>query len=269
MLATDFEYDGINLSDFGFTTCLFGDSGEEDISIGSVITFNTVQRHFGKEYGLTSTEYGETISTSFGICRDPDVYDDMRIAEDEKHSLVRWLNRREFLPLKFIYTDEDNLDIYYNASFNIDKYLVDDILYGFTLTMVTDKPFGYGEEISQTIEVTDTASTYTITDESYEIGHTYPDMQITCNADGDLYIINETESCEMLIQNCTAGEVITITGDTHIISSSVSGHALYTDFNWDFFKIGNTYDNRENEITVSLLCTIVLTYRPIIKDSPN
>lgn len=58
MYATDFEYAGQFLSDFGFIVCNFdGDKGWESISAGSEITFNKVSKNQGKVHSLTDTRY--------------------------------------------------------------------------------------------------------------------------------------------------------------------------------------------------------------------
>ena len=72
----------------------------------------------------------------------------------------------------------------------------------------------------------------------------------------------------MTIANCLADEVITIDGNTHSITTTKSSHDVYNDFNYDYFKIGNTINNRSNKISVSLPCKIELRYSPIIKNSP-
>lgn len=73
----------------------------------------------------------------------------------------------------------------------------------------------------------------------------------------------------MVIKNVSVGEVITIDGPTHIITSSLDSHKLYDDFNFEFFRIGNTINNRNNRISASLPCKLEFTYSPIIKDSPD
>ena len=273
MLATDFEYDGVKLSDFGFTLCEFdSSSGMEEVSVGSVITFNTVSRHSGKIYGLPSTRYDETIEVTFSACKSPCDYSAIEVTSEELHDITRWLNRREFLKMQFLYDDDDmtgRQNVYYNASFNIAKVSLNGVIYGFTATMITNSPFGYGDEITETISVTSTSSSFTIEDQSGEIGVIYPTIKIVCNESGDLELTNSTEECQLVINNCVAGETITIDGDTLIISTSESGHALYDDFNFDFFRISNTYSNRNNVITCSLRSTITITYTPIYKDSPD
>lgn len=93
-------------------------------------------------------------------------------------------------------------------------------------------------------------------------------MIITCNANGDLSIYNELENCTMVIKNCSVGEVISIDGESQTIKTSSDSHDICNDFNYEFFRIGNTIDNRSNRISVSKPCQVVIKYTPIIKDTP-
>lgn len=271
MYACDFEYDGQYLSDYGFVICNFGGtSGLETVSAGSKITFNTVSRHRGKIFSLAGTQYDECITGTFSICKNPEKYNDLRIVNDEYRDIMRWLNRREFL--KFQLLDEEDKErepCYYEASFNIEKVLVDKVLYGLELTMITNKPFGCGPERSVTWDIDDTSKSYVISDVSDEIGYTYPSIVITCRETGHLTLRNETDNCTMVIKNVSAGEVITIDGPTHMIVSSLNSHKIHDDFNFEFLRIGNTINNRDNRISVSLPCKLELAYSPIIKDTPD
>lgn len=271
MFACDFEYDGQYLSDYGFVICNLGGSSDFDtVSAGSKITFNTVPKHHGKSYSLAGTQYDECITSTFNICKNPSEYDDLRITDDEYRDIMRWLNRREFLKFQVLNEDDKEQETcYYEASFNVDKLMVNKVLYGLELTMETNKPFGYGQELSVSWEVNDTTKTYVLFDMSDEIGYTYPSMVITCNRAGDLSIHNEMEDCTMVVKNVSVGEVITIDGDTQIIQTSLGSHHIYDDFNFEFFRIGNTINNRNNRISISLPCKLELTYSPVIKDTPD
>lgn len=272
MYALDFEYDGQYLSDYGFIICEFnGSSGVKTAAAGSKITFNTVSRHGGKQNGLIGTQYNECIQAKFHICKNPDLFDDLSISHDEYRDLMRWLNRNEFLKFQILYDFKDDKTrepCCFNASFNIGKITIGDILYGLELSMETDKPFGYGEEQVYAKNISDTQMVYQIMDQSDEIGTTYVTMKITCNDSGDLSINNATECCNTVIKNCVAGEVIIIDGDTLTIVTSELNHKICNDFNYDFPRIGNTLTNRANKIMVSLPCQLEIRYRPIIKDIP-
>ena len=102
-----------------------------------------------------------------------------------------------------------------------------------------------------------------LNDTSYEEGYIYPQMEITIKADGDLTIHNSIENRETYIANCKINEVITF--DYPIIKSSDSSHNIQNDFNWNFFRVANTYENSRNDLVVTLPCSIKIKYSPIVK----
>lgn len=272
MYALDFEYDGQYLSDFNFIVCDFNFSeGANEVTAGSTITFNKVSRIQGKKYSLTSTQYDECITATFDICKDPNVYDleEMEISGDEYRDIMRWLNRREFLKFCVLSDSDSEQEIcYFMASFNLTKIKIREKLYGLRLVMETNKPFGYGHEQILSWNFTSENLSCIFNDISDEIGITYPTITVKCNQSGDLSITNESEKCTTKIKNCKSGEKITLHGDTQIITTSLSSHDVCNDFNYVFFRIGNTYGNRNNKISVSMPCTLTLQYSPIIKDTP-
>lgn len=271
MKPLDFEYDGQYLSDYGFIVCEFGTSGGiTEASAASRITFVKVPRNGGRKFSLVHTKYTECLTSVFDICKNPDVYDgkDMEITADEFRDIARWLNRKEFLPFRFI-TDEgtiqDTETCRHNASFNLSKLMLDEVVYGIRLTLETDMPYGFGDERVKSWSATNESKSNTVFDVSDEMGYIYPTISITIKEDCDFVITNESEGCSSVIQNCKAGEVITMHGDTNIITSSYNGHDICNDFNYDFFRIGNTAGRTENVITVSHPCDVEIRYRPIIK----
>ena len=102
-----------------------------------------------------------------------------------------------------------------------------------------------------------------INDTSHEEGYIYPHTEITIVEDGNLKIYNAIEDRTTYIKNCVAGEVITL--DYPIIQSSVSSHNIQNDFNWNFFRVANTYENSRNDLIVTLPCSIKMQYSPIVK----
>ena len=150
MKSADFEYDGKCLSDYGMIICDFdGGSGVSEVSAGSVITFQKVPRHYGKRYGLVSTQYDQCVTATFDVCKDPQLYSseaEMEIYDEEYRQLMRWLNRRRFLRFALIGECQEDKEVcYWNASFNVNKIEIDGKLYGLRLTLETDRPFGYGQ----------------------------------------------------------------------------------------------------------------------------
>ena len=283
MKAFDFEYDNIRLSDKGFMLCRFDSGGMETVSNGSEISFNTVPTINGQKHQLTSSEYGNCLTTTLQICKN--LCDDynMEISVEDMRDIMRWLNRKEYHKFKII--DDEYSGFYINASFNVSKIEINGAVCGFELELFSDTPFMLQEPVIVNIDVKESDLTeqcimangtimsntcirkfYSKSDEE---GYIYPDMVIKID-DGvigkpTLEIYNITEDRLMRIANCEAGEEITI--NYPMISSSLQSHSntIMNDFNWRFFRVSSSFRNRENKVAISLPCSIKLTYSPIVK----
>ena len=261
MKAYDFEYDNLSLSSFGYTLCNFGSKGLQTISNGSMITFNTVSTLNGAKHELTSVEYENCLETVLQICKNPCGTDDFEMTIDELRILSRWLNRKGFYKFKIL--SDGYLDIYFEASFNISKIEIDGRLYGLELELKTNRPFALQEPKKETVKNLVSNGKHSVTDYSDVEGYIYPEVEITLNESGNLSIYNAIENRTTYIANCVAGEVIKM--NYPIIESSIVDHKIQNDFNWNFFRIANTFKNKVNELTISLPCTMKITYSPTIK----
>lgn len=270
MQATNFMYDGVLLSDFGFVVCDFSNSGDlANVSGGSVITFNKISHHYGRRFSLSNISYDECVTTTFDICKNPEIYgDEMEISDTEIRTLFKWLNRKEFIKMYFIddCSSGQDADCYYDASFNIEKLIIDGKTYGLRLNMETNRPFGYGSVRTVNFSADgDSGSRYEVEYVSDEIGSVTPDITITCISAGDLTIENVTNGSIMVLKNCSAGEKIRIDGFTHQITSNLDSHDVVDDYSFSFVRLVNTYTNTINVIAVSLQCDIEIKYTPVIK----
>lgn len=261
MKAFDFSYGDKNLSDFGFVICNFDDKGLDTVSNGSQISFNTISTLGGTKHELTSTTYEDCLETTIQICKNPCVGDDMEISSTTLRELTRWLCRKKFLKLKLL--DEDNIDLYHEAIINVSRIEIDGRLVGLELEVQTNRPHALKE--LRTINISNTLENgkHSIRDISHEEGYIYPHTEIRVNQDGDLNIYNAIEDRNTYIANCKKDEVITM--DYPIISSSDSSHNIQNDFNWNFFRVANTFENSRNDLTISLPCSIKIEYSPIVK----
>lgn len=261
MKARDFEFNGKNLSDFGFIIANFGSKGLETID-GSEIIFNTVGNLDGSKHSLVSTGYDECLECTIQVCKFSCNADIKEILPTEFREISAWLNRRKFLKFKIL--DEEHIDLYYNASVkSINRIELDGRLMGLELNIITDSPHAYKEPKLITIKNTVQNGKHSVNDTSYEEGYIYPYMEITIARDGNLNICNAIEDRNTFIANCVAGEVITM--DYPVIQSSHQSHNIQNDFNWNFFRVANTFDNSRNDLTISIPCTIKIKYSPIVK----
>lgn len=266
----DFYYDNQYLSDYGFIIGYLTSSNKgKSVTEGVKLTFNKIVKNDGKNQSLASAKYDTCYTTSFEIFKNPKIHrgKEMVITSDEFRDIMRWLNRREYLPFFFIPKSGDEAEKHYNASFNVQKIYVGKNLIGISLTMETDSPVGYGQTQTYRYTVTDQKKEFLLTDISDEIGCICPDLKITIERAGDLTISNTTFNTTTEIKNCKVDEVITIKGDTQIIQTDSDEHrqTLRNDFNYEFLKIGNTIKSRQNRITFSLPCKVELSYTPTIK----
>lgn len=261
MKARDFEFDGKNLSDFGFVICNFGSKGLETISNGGQSTFNTVSTLDGKKHRMVSAKYEDCAEDTIQICKTPCYGDVMEISDNEFREMTRWLGRNKFL--KFKKLDENFIDLYFEVRFKINKIRLDGVLYGLELEVESNRPFALKEPKTITIKNTTQNGKHSINDTSYEEGYIYPYTEITITESGDLNIYNAREDRDTYIANCVAGEVITM--DYPVITSSLSSHNIQNDFNWNFFRVANTFENSRNDLTISIPCTIKVRYSPIVK----
>jgi hypothetical protein len=145
----DFEYDGQRLSDYECIVCHILEGGDASaINIGSQITFNTLPIASGNKFKLMSTQYAETYTATFEICKYSCLDSDNNFfTQEEVSCLMRWLNKKRFKKFKMVYEDGELADVYYNASFNVNPITYYGDIIGLQLTLQTDAPFGYYEEV--------------------------------------------------------------------------------------------------------------------------
>ena len=289
MIATDFCYAGEWLSVKGYMVCQFEDQGGfQTSSAGSQLTFTRVRQFGGRVNPLVVATYQENFETDISFCKP----DGAEFTSAEYAAIMRWLNRPKDNSLGIgmapyipgttlatvsnddIVTTDDELiyirckdsygydDIGFKGVCNVSKVEHRGKIIGFTIHFVSDSPFGYAPAKTITCSLTASGS-YSFSDTSDEIGYIYPDtMTITCSGAGDLTLTNSAEGRSTTIKNVTSGEKLTFDGKVATLTSSLPAHKVLNDFNFQFFRVANTYDNRVNKLTCTVPCTISFTYTP-------
>ncbi|MDE6312805.1 MAG: hypothetical protein K2M46_04185 [Lachnospiraceae bacterium] len=269
-MITDFEYAEEKLSDYGMIVCNFNNSGMETVSSGADITFQQIKPGKSSKFHLYSSTYDSCYSATFQICRNPcsTASDgDMYLSPELVSALQRWLCRRNGYNRFKIY--QNGLEhIYWNAAFNSKQIVLNGQIIGLELTMTTNAPYAYMDEVSARYECL-AGTSFDFYDTSDEEGYIRPDVKIQMLSSGVFRLENSMDNKIMKISNCTIGEIITIDGQNQIITSSVPSHNISGDFNYFFPKIWNHYEkggtNNLNIFTPSLDCNITITYSPIRK----
>ena len=267
MQATDFKYDGRWLSDLGFMICTFDSSGIENTTAGSTIAFNSIKQHGGAKFPLASVEYDEAFTTTFDICKISNNTFGQDITLEEYRFLMQWLNRSDYHLFSLVdnYDDEWS-EVYFEGSFNVERINYGGRLIGLSLTFMSNRPYGFGETITETLTLNGQGYTRDIENRSDELGVLYPDtVRIRCISSGDFEITNHTYGGTTVINNCASNEEIVMDSMNQIIYTSNIGHHLYNDFNYNFFKLYRTLSHTNNVISSNNPCDITISYRPIRK----
>lgn len=266
MNTINFEYAGEKLSDYRMIICKFDSSGGlETVSSGADITFHQVKPSGSNQFHLYSSAYESVYTTTFQICKDPCLVkkqNEMIFPVEEVSALQRWLCRKDGYH-RFKIDQDGYENIYWNATFSSKQIELNGQIIGLELTLYTDAPFAYMDEVSAEYDCM-AGTSFDLYDNSDETGYIIPSLQITILSDGNFSLTNSMDHRKMEISNCTSGEIITIDGNRLVLKTEPSHH-IEKDFNYLFPRIINTYENRCNTFTPSLDCKIRITYSPIRK----
>ena len=179
MFGTDFEYDGKRLSDFGLMILSFNGANNDDTaSSGADITFGQVRTAGGDNYNLYSSTYDSAYSITFQIGKNPyniSCQEDLHFSPIEASEIQAWLCQDEYC--KFRIQQDGYEKIYWNATFSSKQILVNGRIVGLELTLFTDAPYAYLDEI----EINETViknKSFFIDNFSDEIGNIKPNLKI-------------------------------------------------------------------------------------------
>ena len=292
MYLVDFVYDGLKLSDFG---CMVGSavtSNNDSIDMGSVVKLETNINHGTYRSEIVNADYPDVYTVTFDIFRTPcgkghgDYFDDKEVTW-----FMRWLNRKEYKKFIPIYDNpRDFYRVFFMGTFTECKAIqIQGHVYGFTLTFTSNSPFAYLDYKPNTFNVinngtsfsivnpytkateTLTGGSFTIYDESEELGAVYPSkVEIRLNAAGRLVIKNDFDDPDRYteVKNCANNEVITFDCIHKVITAKrgeLEHPKLYNDFNYVFPRLMNDFYNHMNLFYVTPACTITIDYNPIRK----
>lgn len=267
-MVTDFEYDGILLSEVGYALVTFDGVKDGETNTDSQITFNHAPMMRGKRQPFSSYIYDDVLKMEFYIgkdmCRINTAKEkfDYNISVSEMSFLKRWLSRPTPHVLRAV-GDDDYNGIFWRGSFIIEEYTLGDGRIGAHLTFECDAPFGYMEDIVVRGDI-ESNEEFKYNCTSDEVGYIYPKLTILLKGDGDLKFGNGHDKRETIIKNCLAGEIITITENLQI-SSSISSHKIMNDFNFVFYRVSNTFRNVENSMKSNLPIEFIIEYNPYAK----
>lgn len=267
MYMKDFSYADRRLSDLGCIVAYINTSTSNSVPLGSKLKFETIKNVATHIQRIVKVDYENPGTVTFDICKDP--CNDVMVFDDTEISyIMRWLNKKSYEKFCPIYDDGSYPEIYFRGSFNITSaiYVGSDIV-GFTVEFTPNAPYGF--ETEKTISYSlDTNGTFEFYNNSDEYGYVYPsEFKITLNGEGNFEMSNSIDTSNTVkISNCVNGETITFDCQNKIIQTDSDSHSsICKDFNYNFPRFKSTEYENENIFTVSMPCTISVTYSLIRK----
>lgn len=246
---TDFTYCGKKLSDF---SCVIGgitvNDGLDVVDIGNKLNMNPINLPFLKKQKSVYPTYDDMLESTISIIKNTCNGDSPIFTHAEAKEIMRWLNQpayREFIPE---YSSVDwMVNSHYYVTFNVQPLVNGSDVYGFSLEMKSNAPFGYYDRVV----INNDAPTLSVEDVSDEQGYQYPIVELTVLTAGTVVLQNDMDSRYTLVDNCVVGEVLTFDGEKGVITSSEDHNGLYSDFNYFYPRILNNMseagiDNRIN-----------------------
>lgn len=289
MYLVDFVYDGLRLSDFG---CMVGSavtSNNDSVEMGSVVKLETAINHGSYISEIVNADYPDVYSVTFDIFKKPcgggykDVFEDKEVTW-----FMRWLNRKDYKKFVPIYDNpKDFYRVFFMGSFTECKAInIQGQVYGFTVTFTSNSPFAYLDYKPNTFNVintgeqfviinsatkqeeTLTGGTFSLYDESEELGAVYPkSFVIKLSTAGDLILKNSMDKAERYteVRNCVADETLTFDCIHKVITSDKEHTKLYNDFNYVFPRLINEFYNGMNKFSMTINGEVTVDYNPIRK----
>ena len=262
MKATDFIYDGIQLSELGYIIAyLDGGSSLGAVDTDSQRAFSNLSLFGGKWQPVTVATYKDSLRFNFSVIKNPCNGDNAEIPLEDIRVFKRWLNRPDFHELRII--DDQFEGIFWKGSANVKEVHSSGVCVGFDVTFYTDRPFALADEVGLFGSATDDEEIIFM-DVSDEIGRIYPEFIVKVLSAGDLTITNNRDSLPTVVKNCSVNETITFSKILQVTTDKAT-HNLSNDFNWHFPRIINDFDNIENIFTFSLPVEYSIKYNPIVK----
>ena len=242
-----------------------GVNNDDTASSGADITFGQVRTAGGDNYNLYSSTYDSAYSITFQIGKNPyniSCQEDLHFSPIEASEIQAWLCQDEYCKFRIDQTGYEN--IYWNATFSSKQILINGRIVGLELTLFTDAPYAYMDEVKIVKEVKKDKP-FVVYGLSDEIGNIRPYLKVKLKESGEKFILsNSLDSLTTEVKYVSEGEVITFYGRSQNITSSLE-HEIADDFNYHYPIIGNTKNTRLNEYTSNLDCEITIKYSPIIK----
>lgn len=253
-MFSSFIVNGASSEEYGIICVKFDStSGAETISGGIETELNMKKSSIGGKFYITNQVYTKPMQFTFQIIN----HDGSNITSEKEREIKKWLCRRGiFYP--FYIDDVRYINVEFNVNINNPKIIIVGNVVGMEFTITCNSPYGYSHIIKKSLKISSQNQNIKLMISNDEDDYIYPSMKITSNVTGDLSITNNIEPTRTFtIKNLIVGEIIIIDGDIRNITTSITSHKVWADFNKKWMRLVDGI----NSLTFSNLCTVDISYK--------
>ena len=260
----DFKYDGKYLSDINCILATFDGSSGFTTKQGCSLNLQTIKASSTQKYQKYGVSYDDYLTDTWQIAKQKCINpDDRYFTIKEIRNIMRWLNSEKYKKLYLV--DDEYLNIYFMATFNVSKIMSAGKCIGFELNLICNSCFGYETKTVKS-SITDENKTILLSIDNDRESFIYPKIELNIKQNGDLEISSLTEeNRKLILRDCSVGDKITIDCENRIITSTNDSHDLPSSFNFIFPRINYKFDTKDYNILTNLNCDVVVEIEQIRK----
>lgn len=174
MIAMDFCFDGLYLSDFGCIIVNFNNDNRE--TSGGNTEYDSVKAPGRDKFRFYGSQYNEPLSTTISIMKNPclsDSIEDMNFNHNEERKITKWLKKTDgYKCFKYAQGNENiqnpyfsvamgkeigsDSDIWYQVKIDVVPHRLYDDLIGFDLTITSNCAYGFTDTITKQATINST-----------------------------------------------------------------------------------------------------------------
>lgn len=245
MYATDFVFDGVNLSSKGYMICTF--DGDSIVSGGEIEPI-VKKAPSADEYTYYTAQINNVLTWELGICKLPcgtEAFEPLN--QYEESELAQFLLKTDgYRWLQFVQPD-DYPDVFYKVYINMTPYQIGGQTFGYNLTITSNCGYGFSHEYTATL--TDDNQPLTINVNNDLNRYIYPTVSFETNAD-ECWIYNEND-LEQNLDNgkeshfYNLGDNVDVLKEISMDSTNdvINGIETPDQFNWNFLRLVNGENN--------------------------
>jgi hypothetical protein len=242
----------VSSESLGIISVSFNQTTMEIVNNSGETTLETVRAGNSSAFHIVKQDYDSPLSFTLQVINE-DASDIDAVKERE---ITRSLCKRGIY-LDFVIDDDRYYNLVLKANISNPKIIRIGKVYGMEFTVTCKYPYAHSRIIKKTFNITTENQQIRLFVNHDDDNYIYPNIEIILNTSGNLTITNIKDTKIFSISNVSNGEKIKIDGLIPLISTSISSHAIWQNFNKNWLRLVDGM----NTLTINIPCTLTLSYQ--------